>query len=398
MKKILLLLACASIVACSYRERLSHFLHDFEELAKERVYLEHVTNFTVISAMRIYVRIELQSKVFHATMQPHTSLFHPELTVKHKFKDGEKLGSVNLDEHFEGSLVGEPSSQVLFHIQDNIVTGSIQVSDHEKYFIEPSQKHINEPHDFHMIVYKLSDVKFNFTKPDEDEGHFCGHESHEGQSGFSENDFEFMIPKTPINDQDGFEYYRRKRDAEQKTVCPIALIADYKFYELHGKDEGVTINYMINLVQQVDALYRRQSLDPSGGEEYKNFGFSVKSIQVIMDDSEEDTKSYKYVGDSRGVSDLLKSFAFGNWRPAYCLAHLFTNYDFSGGVLGLAYVGNPASNRVGGICTMKYPDPTTGVLKSLNVGLSSANNYGRTLLSSELLFVTGNLVHSPSHT
>ena len=35
----------------------------------------------------------------------------------------------------------------------------------------------------------------------------------------------------------------------------------------------------------------------------------------------------------------------------YCLAHLFTYQDFADGVIGLAYVGNPNRNAVGGICT-----------------------------------------------
>ncbi|MPC46306.1 ADAM 17-like protease [Portunus trituberculatus] len=35
----------------------------------------------------------------------------------------------------------------------------------------------------------------------------------------------------------------------------------------------------------------------------------------------------------------------------YCLAHLFTDIKFEGGILGLAYVGSPRRNSVGGICT-----------------------------------------------
>ncbi|XP_063694828.1 ADAM 17-like protease isoform X1 [Bolinopsis microptera] len=240
-----------------------------------------------------------------------------------------------------------------------------------------------------MIAYKLSDVKFNLTKP-EDGGHFCGHESHAGQTGFSDKDFEFMIPKTPVNVEEGFEYSRKKRDSEKKKRCPLALIADYKFFELHGMNEGTTINYMINLVQQVDGLYQRQTLDPDNSADYKDYGFTVKYVEVIMDDEETDTTSYKYVDNGRAsVSILLKNFAFEEWRPDYCLAHLFTNYDFSGGVLGLAYVGTPSGNRVGGVCTQTYRDPRSGRTKYLNVGLSTANNYGRTVLSSELLFVTG---------
>lgn len=35
----------------------------------------------------------------------------------------------------------------------------------------------------------------------------------------------------------------------------------------------------------------------------------------------------------------------------FCLAHLFTDLKFEGGILGLAYVGSPRRNSVGGICT-----------------------------------------------
>ena len=389
MKEVFLLLLFTSVVSSGYREHLNQFLHDFEELAKENVFFEHATNSTVLSAMKFYMRIELKSRVFHALLQPHTSLFHPELVVKHRYKDEvQKLGSIKIEEYFEGSLVDEPYSRVLLHVHDNLVTGTIQVSDNEKYFIEPSEKHIKDPHDFHMIAYKLSDVKFNFTRPDSDGGHFCGHESHEGEPGFSSKDFEFMIPKSSINENDGIEYSRRKRESEKKTRCPLALIADYKFYLLHKKDEAATIKYMIGLIQQIDPLFRRQSLDPSDSDDFKDYGFSVKYIEVIMDDEvNNDPDSYKNLADSRQVSALLKNFAFGDWRPDYCLAHLFTNYDFDGGVLGLAYVASPSQSRVGGVCTKTYS--VGGQKKSLNVGLTTGVNYGRTLLQSELVFVTG---------
>ncbi|KAL5255764.1 hypothetical protein ACHWQZ_G011104 [Mnemiopsis leidyi] len=392
MKKIVLLLTYVSMVACSYKEHLNQFLHNFEELAKEKVYLENISNATVLSAMKFYVRIELESKVFHAALQPHTGLFHPDLFVKHKLKDGEKLGSVNFEEHLEGHLVDEPASRVLLHIKDNIATGSIEVSDQEKYFIEPSGKHIKEPHNFHMIAYKLSDVKFNFTKPEEDEepGRFCGENSEKSQSGFPDDDLKFMKPETPL-EEDGFQYYRRKRDATKKKLCTLALIADYKFFELHGENEGTTINYMINLIQQIDALYRQQSMDFDGSEEYKDYGFLIKYIEVGMDEEADANNpySYKHVADTRDVSELLKYFSFATWQPDYCLAHLFTNYQFRGGVLGLAYVGYPTNAKYGGICSQVYKDPRGQFTQNLNVGLTSATMNTRTLLNIEMVIVTG---------
>ena len=50
------------------------------------------------------------------------------------------------------------------------------------------------------------------------------------------------------------------------------------------------------------------------------------------------------------IIHFLQTFSKKDWRK-YCLAHLFTYQDFADGVIGLAYVGNPKRNAVGGICT-----------------------------------------------
>ena len=50
------------------------------------------------------------------------------------------------------------------------------------------------------------------------------------------------------------------------------------------------------------------------------------------------------------IIHFLQTFSKNDWRK-YCLAHLFTYQDFKEGVIGLAYVGNPKRNAVGGICT-----------------------------------------------
>ena len=379
-----------SIGACCYREQLHQFLHDFEELSKSKIYVENMVNSTILTGIKLYVRIELQSKVFHASLAPHFSLFHPELIIKHKLADRENVASLDILEYLEGHLVDKPdSSRVLIHVKDEIVTGTIEIFNKEKYFIEPSHRHIKVPHDFHMIAYKLSDVKFNFTKLKmATEGHFCGHDLHQNDRKFSDQDFEFMFPQRSV--PNGFNYSRMKRSTDLNRHCSLALVADYKFYKLNEYNEASTINYMVNIMQQVDDLFKRQSLDPGQSDDYKGFTFTIKYMEVIMDDSEEDSESYRYVHKKRDVRELLKSFSRGDWRPDYCLAHLFTNYDFDGGVLGLAYVANPLKSKVGGVCTKPYmeSDDDEIVRKfSTNTGLTTITNFKRVLLSSEIVFV-----------
>jgi len=393
MRSVLSFLSFFSLVVCGYRDHLSQFLHEFETLAKEHVYIEHVTNFTSPTAMKFYFRIELKDQTFHAALQPHIDLFHPELVVNHR--DGSEItpGGVNIQEFLEGHLVDQAESRVLLHIKDNVVHGSIQTSEGIKYIIEPSSKHIKEEHDFHMIAYKLSDVKFNFTQPGNDDGHFCGHSSHKDEKTYTDKDFEFMLPKKDKISGESFQYSRKKRAATAKKICPLALIGDYSFYKMNNKEEANAINYMLSLVQQIDPLYRNQALDPSDSpsDDYKDYGFQVKYVEVIREPltASSDAASYRYYVDDHlpKVSNLLKNFAYGNWKD-YCLAHLFTNYDFDGGVLGLAYVAAASTSRVGGVCTKTYRDGT-GNTKNLNVGLTTSVNYRRALLSQELVFVTG---------
>jgi len=97
----------------------------------------------------------------------------------------------------------------------------------------------------------------------------------------------------------------------------------------------------------------------------------------------------------------------------FCLAHLFTDLKFEGGILGLAYVGSPRRNSVGGICTpgdgrinnLKYifSNKYIFMIKNLNLteyfkngytlylnsGLSSSrNHYGQRVITREADLVT----------
>lgn len=384
--RLLLIGMLTIIVENTVNGSLWNYLEDFETLKKEHIYLEKVSNFTSLTAAKFYVRIDINGKVFHCSLQPHIDLFHPEVIVKHHSQRQLKASSVDISEFLEGEIIDVPKSRVLIHIKDHIVTGSIQVSEDEKYYIEPSVRHVSKPHDFHMIAYKQSDIKFNITSK---HGHFCGHNSHMHDRYDFQTDA-FRYPKE--SETDGFEYSRKRRSASTKNRCSLALVADYLFYSnICEKDAEYATSYMISLVQQVDALYKAQSLDPNEDASYKDYGFQIKYVEVVTTPltSSADSSSYKYYTESHspGVSDLLTNFAYGNWGD-YCLAHLFTNYDFDSGVLGLAFIASSSTASVGGVCSRSYTDGT-GQRKYTNVGLSTTVNYGRTLLTSEVVFVTG---------
>ncbi|KAF0306944.1 ADAM 17-like protease [Amphibalanus amphitrite] len=87
------------------------------------------------------------------------------------------------------------------------------------------------------------------------------------------------------------------------------------------------------------------------------------------------------------VRHLLEVFSRDYTHKDFCLAHLFTDIRFDGGILGLAYVGSPRRNSVGGICTPEYFK--NGFTLYLNSGLSSSrNHYGQRVITREADLVT----------
>lgn len=366
---------------------LNHYLHGFDALSKENVYLEDVSRRTSSSGLRYYLHIRLKDQEFRALLRPHLDLFHSNLVVNHVFKSYTKKGTVNYSEFLEGYLIDQPrSSKVIVHVKNNLITGSIEMSNGSKYYIEPSHWHIKESHGYHMIVYQFSDVKFNFTVPKNGSmAHFCGSEAHENHFEYLSQGFKATRAEEV---EESIRYFKKRYSYDKKKHCSLALVADYKFFELHGYNEGSAISYMIHIIQQTNDLFKKQSFDPDESNYFEGYGFTIKYIELVTEkggsnQSWED--SFKHVKDIYGVSEYLKIFSRRNWSK-YCLAHLFTNYDFDGGTLGLAYLAKASLRKVGGICSAPFYHKN-GKRLSGNTGLSTLVNYGRRLLTTELVLV-----------
>ncbi|KAK7066719.1 Disintegrin and metalloproteinase domain-containing protein 17, partial [Halocaridina rubra] len=141
----------------------------------------------------------------------------------------------------------------------------------------------------------------------------------------------------------------------EKTRCPLLLVADYRFFrEMGGSNYKTTVNYLISLIDRVDKIYEntvwRDNSDNGG---FSGMGFVIKKILVHQEWSPVQTNQvhYNMERNSWDVRNLLEVFSREYSHKDYCLAHLFTDIKFEGGILGLAYVGSPRRNSVGGICT-----------------------------------------------
>lgn len=118
-------------------------------------------------------------------------------------------------------------------------------------------------------------------------------------------------------------------------------------------------------------------------------GFVIKKIVVHSEPTRVrgGEAHYNMVREKWDVRNLLEVFSREYSHKDFCLAHLFTDLKFEGGILGLAYVGSPRRNSVGGICTPEYFK--NGYTLYLNSGLSSSrNHYGQRVITREADLVT----------
>ena len=71
---------------------------------------------------------------------------------------------------------------------------------------------------------------------------------------------------------------------------------------------------------------------------------------IIHEEFSNDPMDYNFNDPNLDAGNVLGLMRFGPWSD-YCLAHLFTNRQFPGGLLGLANIASPLADQTGGICS-----------------------------------------------
>merc|ERR1712223_2155075 len=245
-----------------------------------------------------------------------------------------------------------------------------------------------------MIVYKESDVIHpEKTEPDFNLPRTCGYVkedddvNHESEF-LGEGDWQpGESMQSRIKRQATGELYMDLR----QTRCPLLLVADYRFFsEMGAGSSKTTVNYLISLIDRVHKIYEETVWrDTPSGQGFSGMGFIIKKIVVHRKptDVRDGEVHYNMDRTTWDVRNLLEVFSREFTHKDFCLAHLFTDIKFEGGILGLAYVGSPRRNSVGGICTPEYFK--NGYTLYLNSGLSSSrNHYGQRVITREADLVT----------
>uniref|UniRef100_A0A6J0TXB9 Disintegrin and metalloproteinase domain-containing protein 17 n=1 Tax=Pogona vitticeps TaxID=103695 RepID=A0A6J0TXB9_9SAUR len=325
-------------------------------------------------------------KLYLTTTAEHFSKNVQALVVDGQGKEREY--QIKWQEFFTGHVVGQSNSRVLAHIGDEDFTVRIN-TDEEEYNIEPLWRFLNDSQDERLLVYRSEDIK-DFSRLQSPK--VCGYVKLEEEEGL-------LLGGVQDNKLNKERVLRQKRAMPDplKNTCKMLVVADHRFFKYMGREEeSTTINYLIELIDRVDDIYRNTSWDNAN---FKGYGIQIDQIIVHSEPQEvlPGQKHYNMASnspfddkDAWDVKQLLEQFSFDIAEKAakVCLAHLFTYQDFDMGTLGLAYVGSQRPNSHGGICPKAYSNSAAGKDIYLNSGLTSTKNYGKTILTKEADLVT----------
>ncbi|KAK2855818.1 hypothetical protein Q5P01_004553 [Channa striata] len=328
---------------------------------------------------------------FRMYLRTNDELFTEDFKAVIVDEDGrERSYSVNRQNYFTGHVIGEEHSRVQAHIDDHEFSAHI-LTDEAEYIVEPLWRFTETPRDGRLLVYRSEDIR-NISRL-----------QRPSVCGYVTSDPSHLLPDSvrtaTVDDRDeGESAFRGKRQVHdhKKNTCPLLLVADHRFFKHMGRgEESTTLNYLIELIDRVDDIYRNTSWD----DEFSGYGVQIQ--QIIIEKIPTATGPGKTHFNMKGspvegrdvwdVKKLLEQFSVDIAEKAsnVCLAHLFTYQDFDEGTLGLAYVAPSKPDIPGGLCSRACPSSTNEhKVIYLNTGLTSTKNYGKTILTKEADLVT----------
>ncbi|KAL7388643.1 hypothetical protein ABVT39_018492 [Epinephelus coioides] len=338
------------------------------------------------------VSFDALQRQFKLYLRTNDQLFTEDFRAVIVDEDGqERSYTVNRHNYFTGHVIGEENSRVQAHIDDHEFSAHI-LTDEAEYNIEPLWRFTSAPPDGRLLIYRSEDIR-NLSRLHQPS--VCGYMTSDPAKLLPDGVKAAMLEDGEEEEESVIRGKRQVHD-HRKNTCPLLLVADHRFFEHMGrKEESTTLNYLIELIDRVDDIYRNTSWD----EEFTGYGVQIQQIIIekVPTEVEPGKSHYNMKGspaedrDIWDVKKLLEQFSVDIAEKAsnVCLAHLFTYQDFDEGTLGLAYVAPSKPDIPGGLCSKACP-PSANEQRAiyLNTGLTSTKNYGKTILTKEADLVT----------
>ncbi|XP_061560938.1 disintegrin and metalloproteinase domain-containing protein 17 isoform X2 [Phycodurus eques] len=377
---------------------LSTMLDDFDVLSPASLHAHSVRRRDLLTThVEREISFHALQRHFRLYLRTNEHIFTEDFSASVVDDDGEHSLRVDRQAFFTGHVIGEENSRVQAHMDDQHFSARILTQEAE-YNIEPLWR-FTSPSDGRLLVYRSDHIRnlSRLRRPS-----ICG---------YVNSDPSHLLPDSvrgAAEDEDDDEEceWRARRDvhSHSKNTCPLLLVADHRFFTYMGRrDESTTLNYLIELIDRVDDIYRNTSWD----DDFSGYGVQIQQIIIEKTPTTVAPGSFHFnmAGspvEGRDVWDVKRLLEFSvdvaEKAANVCLAHLFTYQDFDEGTLGLAYVAPVKADIPGGLCSKGRPaaaDPAAADpagaerrLVYLNTGLTSTKNYGKTILTKEADLVT----------
>uniref|UniRef100_A0A673KVR0 Disintegrin and metalloproteinase domain-containing protein 17-like n=1 Tax=Sinocyclocheilus rhinocerous TaxID=307959 RepID=A0A673KVR0_9TELE len=198
---------------------------------------------------------------FKLYLTTNTDLFTDNFKAVFLDKNGkEDQFDIQLQNYYKGHVVGEEHSRVQAHIDGEEFSAHI-LTEEAEYNVEPLWRFTESPSDGRLLVYRSEDIK-NISQLSSPK--VCGYVNADAQE---------LLPEEPHNIE------RRSAHDHKKNTCPLLLVADHRFYKHMGRgEESTTLNYLIELIDRVDDIYRNTSWD----DDFKGYGVQIQQVRIIL--------------------------------------------------------------------------------------------------------------------
>ncbi|XP_057715835.1 disintegrin and metalloproteinase domain-containing protein 17a isoform X1 [Corythoichthys intestinalis] len=378
---------------------LHSILADFEVLSVSDLHLHSVRKRDVHSPSHLerLVSFRALQRPFNLYLTTKTDLFTDNFRAVFVDRLGKEVKyDVQRQNYFTGHVVGEENSRVQAHIDGDEFSAHI-LTDEAEYNVEPLWRFTDSVSDGRLLVYRSEDIR-NLSRIASPK--VCG-DMH--AKDLLPESIETVWEEPNVTDKMNDSLHREKRQVHDhnKNTCPLLLVADYRFFTHMGRgQESITLNYLIELIDRVDDIYRNTTWN----DEFKGYGVQIQQMIIHKEPTQPPTgragtgwvhynmqNSPVKGKEVWNVKKLLEQFSsdIADNASRVCLAHLFTYQDFDEGTLGLAYVAPSKAQALGGLCPKPYyPSQYAKKPSYLNTGLTSTKNYGKTILTKEADLVT----------
>lgn len=328
---------------------------------------------------------EIKVKIFNMTLTCHTyprkDMFSPTFRlVVVRGEEHREVNDFDKEQFLVGSCKGDPESEVRgFFTSIGVFEGTITYNG-IVYGIEEAKRHLVErtrgEHHGKMIAYRSSDMIWDQHDKKGLGSSFCGARFVDDQHQHNRREAEIPAPQSRAT--------REKRASQPSdwNTCKVIAVADHKFFHfIGGNDIYSTAAYIGSVMDRVDAIYRSTVFNI--GYDIIGMGFEIAEMRIY----EQPSSGFNADQNSWEPLKLLQMFGRNLYYTDFCAAHLFTHQQFSGNVLGLAYIASDSQGSAGGICS-----PTRTIDNhptALNTGWSTTlNSNGDTVLAQQAQLVT----------